>query len=211
MFHGSPELIARMGNFMYRRGLSTMVKRLMILIVLLTPSNSSLMQTDNCCFVDRQCVTDEEWTKGYYAFQNGQCDATSRQQATPLQSEPQTETSEDIDNCCFIGWQCDTNWHWTNGYWAFQNDQCAGPEHATQTQLRPSQPEPQNRQEQDSQQEPVSRQESGGRQESDSRQEKRPPDEEDSTGEEPSGDLIFEPLTEEEWRNAYCDIFGCDE
>ena len=28
---------------------------------------------DNCCFVDRQCTTDQEWTDGYWAFQNNQC------------------------------------------------------------------------------------------------------------------------------------------
>ena len=34
-------------------------------------------QIDNCCFVDRQCTTDQEWTDGYWAFQNGQCAAPS--------------------------------------------------------------------------------------------------------------------------------------
>ena len=30
---------------------------------------------DNCCFVDRQCNSDQQWTDGYWAFQNGQCTA----------------------------------------------------------------------------------------------------------------------------------------
>ena len=28
---------------------------------------------DNCCFVDRQCTTDDEWLSGYWAYQNNQC------------------------------------------------------------------------------------------------------------------------------------------
>ncbi len=28
---------------------------------------------DNCCFVDRQCHSDQEWTDGYWAFQHKQC------------------------------------------------------------------------------------------------------------------------------------------
>ena len=28
---------------------------------------------DNCCFVDRQCSADEEWVRGYWAFQNNEC------------------------------------------------------------------------------------------------------------------------------------------
>ena len=30
-------------------------------------------EVDNCCFVDRQCATEQEWTDGYWAYQNGQC------------------------------------------------------------------------------------------------------------------------------------------
>ena len=41
-----------------------------------TPAN-----VDNCCFVDRQCSNDQEWTDGYWAFQNNQCNA-------PAQSQP---------------------------------------------------------------------------------------------------------------------------
>ena len=39
----------------------------------------------------------------------------------------QTETSAQIDNCCFVDRQCMTDQEWTNGYWAFQNGQCAAP------------------------------------------------------------------------------------
>ena len=36
-------------------------------------------QVNNCCSIDRQCTTDEEWTAGYYAFQNNQCAAPAQQ------------------------------------------------------------------------------------------------------------------------------------
>ena len=36
-------------------------------------------------------------------------------------------TQANIDNCCFIGWQCTADEEWTSGYWAFQNDQCVSP------------------------------------------------------------------------------------
>ncbi len=83
-------------------------------------------QVDNCCFVDRQCNTDEEWTNGYWAYQNNQCGA-------PGQSQPQSSAQStssappQVDNCCFIDWQCNTDEEWTNGYWAYQNNQCGTP------------------------------------------------------------------------------------
>ena len=83
-------------------------------------------QVDNCCFVDRQCLTDQEWTDGYWAFQNNQC-------AAPEQSRGQTSStvvstsSSQIDNCCFVDRLCLTDQDWTNGYWSFQNNQCATP------------------------------------------------------------------------------------
>ncbi|MCY4019942.1 MAG: hypothetical protein OXG39_11095 [Chloroflexi bacterium] len=80
---------------------------------------------DNCCFVDRQCTTDAEWINGYNAFQNNLCAAPSQQpQSTAASTQGQTGASQDVDNCCFIGWQCSTNSEWTSGYWAFQHNQC---------------------------------------------------------------------------------------
>ena len=80
-------------------------------------------QIDNCCFVDRQCHSDQEWVNGYHAYQNGQCAApTGSQTGTPAQ----TQASAQIDNCCFAGWQCNTDQEWTNGYHAYQNGQCTG-------------------------------------------------------------------------------------
>ena len=80
---------------------------------------------DNCCFVDRLCNTDQEWTDGFWAFQTGQC-------AAPVQSLPQVQPqtqpgiSSAIDNCCFVDRQCNTDREWTNGYWAFQKGFCTG-------------------------------------------------------------------------------------
>ena len=52
-----------------------------------TQSTSTVSsQLDNCCFVDRQCASDQEWTDGYWAFQNNQCGA-------PAQTQTQTQTS----------------------------------------------------------------------------------------------------------------------
>ena len=89
-----------------------------------TQQQTSLI--DNCCFVDRQCSTNKQWTDGYWAFQNGQCTA-------PAQSQEQTSTpatgsvSANIDNCCYVDRQCNTDQQWTDGYWAYQNNQCAAP------------------------------------------------------------------------------------
>ncbi len=47
----------------------------------------------------------------------------------------EANSSPPVDNCCFIGWQCDTEDEWKKGYIAFQNNQCE----------RSSQPAPANR------------------------------------------------------------------
>ena len=91
-----------------------------------TVQPQSQSQIDNCCFVDRQCNTDQEWTDGYYAFQNNQC-------AAPMQSQQQTSAQPvsnvpaQVDNCCFVDRQCNTEADWIDGYHAFQNNQCAAP------------------------------------------------------------------------------------
>ncbi len=82
-------------------------------------------QVDNCCFVDRQCYSDQEWTDGYFAFQNGQCAAPA--QIQPSQPQQPAAESDVIDNCCFAGWVCQSDQEWVNGYLAYQNGQCTGP------------------------------------------------------------------------------------
>ena len=40
----------------------------------------SYQVVDNCCQVDRQCNTENEWTSGYWAFQNNHCSAAFQAQ-----------------------------------------------------------------------------------------------------------------------------------
>ena len=106
-----------------------------------------LSQTNNCCSVDRQCATGDDWVNGYYAYQNNQCVATvdsQQQQSSSSQSQPQPTpvASEDIDNCCFVDRECSTDEEWVNGYNAYQNDQCAAPSQQQQTQARQTQQTP---------------------------------------------------------------------
>ena len=81
---------------------------------------------NNCCFVDRQCQTDQDWTDGYWAFQNNQCGAPP-QTGAPTSSQPVSGAPAQIDNCCFVDRQCHSDQDWIDGYRAFQNNQCAHP------------------------------------------------------------------------------------
>lgn len=66
---------------------------------------------------------------------------TEPAEAPPPPAQPATEEEpEDIDNCCQLGWQCSTNRQWTNGYWAYKNDQCSAAEHTQQRQMQQNQP-----------------------------------------------------------------------
>ena len=88
--------------------------------VMLVFVNITLAQVDNCCFVDRQCGSDQEWLAGYWAFQNNQCAAPAQSQPAPAAS-----SSTPVDNCCGIDRQCQTDQDWIKGYWAYQNNQCS--------------------------------------------------------------------------------------
>ena len=57
------------------------------------PASSAPANIDNCCFVDRQCHTDEEWTSGYWAYQNNQCAAPA---TSPIDTAPAGNGSEII-------------------------------------------------------------------------------------------------------------------
>ena len=112
---------------MFKGYVSKEAKLLLILMALLPLSIPTSAQIDNCCFVDRQCSTNYDWVSGYYAFLNNHCPSQSQQQQQSTASQPPASASEVIDNCCFVGWQCATDEEWTNGYWAFQNNQCGAP------------------------------------------------------------------------------------
>ncbi len=84
-------------------------------------------QIDNCCYVDRQCHSDADWTSGYWAFQNNQC-AAPLQSRLQISSQPANSSTGTSDNCCFLDWQCNSDDEWTRGYWTFQINQCDMPE-----------------------------------------------------------------------------------
>ena len=84
------------------------------------PANSAPANVDNCCFVDRQCGSDQEWSDGYWAFQNGQC-------AAPAPSGPPANSSAPVDNCCGIDRQCSTDLEWMAGWHAYRYGQCIAP------------------------------------------------------------------------------------
>ena len=102
---------------------------------------------DNCCFVNRHCTTDAEWTDGYWAYQNNQCGAPGGggQSASPapiasaatlwtpnmtaavkaLLADP---SSDFFNNCCYMYLMpCHSQADWNQGYWQYQNHQCAHP------------------------------------------------------------------------------------
>jgi len=93
---------------------------------------------DNCCYVDRQCHSDQEWLAGYWAYQNGQCPAPVQPQpATPAQ--PVVSAPANVDNCCLVDRHCQSDAEWLAGYWAYQNGQCAAPAQPQRvTSARPS-------------------------------------------------------------------------
>ncbi len=102
---------------MQARTFKLIVTAILILAAALAGSASGI---DNCCFVDRQCHSDQEWVDGYWAFQNNQCPA-------PASSQPTGDAPAQVDNCCFVDRQCNTELQWIAGYHAYQNNQCAAP------------------------------------------------------------------------------------
>ena len=71
-------------------------------------ATASSGQVDNCCFLNWQCNSDQDWTDGYWAFRNEQCGVP-----------------EGIDNCCQAGWQCETEQDWQHGWAAYKYYQCS--------------------------------------------------------------------------------------
>ena len=69
---------------------------------------------DNCCYVNRQCATNQDWVDGYHAFQRNEC---------PV-SQPVAQAGQPVDNCCYVNRQCNTNQDWVDGWHAFQRNEC---------------------------------------------------------------------------------------
>ena len=40
----------------------------------------------------------------------------------PVQQQP-----ANVDNCCFVNRECNSDQEWTDGYWAYQRNECPGP------------------------------------------------------------------------------------
>ena len=57
------------------------------------PPPTAPSDIDNCCFVDRQCRTEQEWIDGYWAHQNRQCVAQAQIPVANF-SRPRIEGSE---------------------------------------------------------------------------------------------------------------------
>ncbi len=111
-------------------------KYIAVLIALCMLAALVSAQIDNCCFVDRQCSSDQDWRDGYWAFQNGQCAAPAPSQPG-TSAPPASSAPANVDNCCFVDRQCQSEKEWSDGYWAYQAGQCAAPppsQPATQTQ-----------------------------------------------------------------------------
>ena len=89
-------------------------------------SSPPATNVDNCCFVDRQCSSDEEWASGFWAFQNNQCAAPAASLPQTL-SPPASVDPSQIDNCCFLDWMCVTDDDWLSGFHAYQMNQCKHP------------------------------------------------------------------------------------
>ncbi|MCY4537136.1 MAG: SH3 domain-containing protein [Chloroflexi bacterium] len=103
------------------------------------PAGNVPSNIDNCCFVDRQCHSDQDWTNGYWAFQNGQCAAPApAQPQSPAQ--PASNIPAGVDNCCQVDRQCHTAADWENGYYAFRDNQCAASAPAQPQAQSPAQP-----------------------------------------------------------------------
>lgn len=79
---------------------------------------------DNCCFIDRECRTDREWVSGYWAFQRNECGAPATSSSSTAAQPISGPSPENVDNCCYLGWQCNNDQDWTNGFYAFRENRC---------------------------------------------------------------------------------------
>ena len=79
---------------------------------------------DNCCQVNRQCHTDDDWARGYHDYRDNQC-----QGAAPVSSPVPVSgpIPEGVDNCCWVNQQCNSDDEWTRGWLAYQHFRCNVP------------------------------------------------------------------------------------
>ncbi len=112
-------------------------KYIAVLIAFCTLIALASAQIDNCCFLDRQCSSDQEWTNGYWAFQNGQCHAPAPPQPQ-ISPAPVGNVPANVDNCCYVDRQCHTDLEWMGGWHAFQAGQCYAPAQPQPPQISPA-------------------------------------------------------------------------
>lgn len=67
----------------------------------------------------------QSWMGRWLDHSRVDCGGVATSQSQP---ETPTQTEGSVDNCCFIGWQCNTPQEWEKGYHAFQNNQCTASE-----------------------------------------------------------------------------------
>ncbi len=101
------------------------------------PAGNVPSNIDNCCQVDRQCHSDQDWTNGYWAYQNGQCSNAqllgSQSVVIPPGTDAQLLGSQSIvippgtDNFCGVTRECHSEADWVSGWLAFQHFQCQSP------------------------------------------------------------------------------------
>ncbi len=91
------------------------------------PQPTPPADVNNCCLVNRQCVSDQDWIDGYDAYQLTECRA--EQPAAPVSAPVSAASapvsapaSQPINNCCFVNRQCASDEEWVDGYQAFQYD-----------------------------------------------------------------------------------------
>lgn len=87
------------------------------------PTTSAQTEIDNCCFVDRQCTTDEQWVSGYYAYQNNQCGMPAQEPVQTVTAPVSVSQPAVIDNLCYTVRVCRTPLEWIEGYYAYQSQQ----------------------------------------------------------------------------------------
>ncbi len=75
------------------------------------PAQQSQPAGNNCCGVDRQCYSEQDWINGYWARQNGQCGAPA-------------QVNQSGANCCDTGWNCRREHEKIYGQWAAQHNRC---------------------------------------------------------------------------------------
>ena len=83
-----------------------------------TPALSTRDDIDNCCHLDRECHSEEQWRAGWVAFKNLECwDEYHAWYRTP---DPGAFPAAGSDNCCTApGWLCLNDLHFERGRDAF--------------------------------------------------------------------------------------------